>query len=349
MTKEKITKNHGRLKKWLIALAAIVLVAIVALWPTNYYLETPGNAFQVGQFVKSKKKAPNNLYLVTVSMTARPATLAQYLWSYTQEFDERISAKELLGGQTSSQYEELQEWYMETSQQNAIYTAAKKAGLKPKLSYYGVYVMGVQNTSSFKGKLQIGDTIVGANGHHFKSQEALMKYLQSRKLGSKVTIQIIRNRQKKTYSGKIVKVKGTNKPGIGISLVERVKVKTSPKVTINAGDIGGPSAGLMFTLECYQVFTGKNLTKGHKVAGTGTIAANGKVGIIGGVDKKVVAASKAGCEVFFAPTDMTGLKKKSQTNYAEAKRTAKKIKTKMKIVPVANVDDALNYLAKHYQ
>ena len=72
------------------------------------------------------------------------------------------------------------------------------------------------------------------------------------------------------------------------------------------------------------------------------------VGIIGGVDKKVVAADKEGAEVFFAPTDQTGVKK-SQTNYAVAKRTAKKLGTKMKIVPVATFDDALKYLQKHYK
>ncbi len=157
----------------------------------------------------------------------------------------------------------------------------------------------------------------------------------------------MRGKQEKHFTGKIVKVKGTNKPGIGIQLVEHVVVKTKPKLKINAGKIGGPSAGLMFTLESYEVFTKQNLSKGHKIAGTGTISPTGKVGIIGGVDKKVVAASREGAEVFFAPTDSTSVKK-SETNYAVAKRTAKKIHTKMKIVPVSTFDDALNYLKTHY-
>ena len=95
----------------------------------------------------------------------------------------------------------------------------------------------------------------------------------------------------------------------------------------------------MFSLACYQNYTGKDLTKGHKVAGTGTIDANGKVGIIGGVDKKVVAADKEGAEVFFAPTDQTGVKRSPRPT-TRAKRMAKKLGTKMKIVPVATFDDA---------
>ena len=104
----------------------------------------------------------------------------------------------------------------------------------------------------------------------------------------------------------------------------------------------------MFTLESYEVFTKQNLSHGHKIAGTGTLSPTGKVGIIGGVDKKVVAASREGAEVFFAPTDSTSVSK-NQTNYAVAKRTAKKIHTKMKIVPVSTFDDALNYLKSHYK
>lgn len=343
MGKKRIYKNR---LKWIIGIIVIGLLIIASLWPTNYYIESPGSATPVGNYIKTKGvKSRKNLYMVTVSI--RRAVLADYLWSYTQKFEDRVSVKDETGGTSTKQYEQLQQWYMDTSQQNAIYYSAKKAGLKPQLKYQGVYVMNVQKNSSFYKKLMMGDTIISANSHKFKSTKGFMTYLQKQKLGNKVEITVLRNKKKYNFSGKIVKVKGTGKPGIGISMVERVKVSVNPETSINAGEIGGPSAGLMFTLGCYQNFTGKDLTHGHKIAGTGTIDSTGKVGIIGGVDKKVVAADKAGCEVFFAPTDSTGVKK-SQTNYVVAKRTAKKIRTKMKIVPVSNFEDAVNYLQKNY-
>ena len=343
------TKDKGKKKshKWLFFFIAVVAIVVGLSWPTNYYLEMPGEAFQVSQFIRSGKKVPNNYYLVTVSETQRPASVLRYLLSYTRKYETRISKEDLLGDATSSQYEELQNWYMETSQQNAIYYAAKKAGLKPKLNYEGVYVMQVQKHSSFKKKLQIGDTVLGANGHRFKSTEEMLSYFQKKKIGSKVKINVLRNKKPLTFSGKIVKVEGTNKPGIGIQLVEHVKVTTKPELKIDAGAIGGPSAGLMFTLTSYETFTQQDLTKGHKIAGTGTISPKGKVGAIGGVDKKVVAADRAGAEVFFAPTDTSQLKK-ADSNYQVAKKTAKQIKTKMKIVPVGTFEDALHYLQKHY-
>lgn len=331
-----------------VFIALILAIMVMGIWPSNYFIESPGESVPVGQFMKTKRKAPNNLYLVTVSATSRPASVLHYLWSYTQPFDSRVPSSEYLGGQTDSQYQELQNWYMETSQQNAVYYAAKKAGLSPKLKYQGVYVMNVQKNSSFKGKLQIGDTVLGADNHRFKSTQQMMTYLDKKKVGSKVRIEVLRNKAIKHFVGKIVPISGTKRNGIGIQLVERVSVSTKPKLKIDAGDIGGPSAGLIFSLESYQIFTKQNLTKGHIVAGTGTIDPTGKVGIIGGVDKKVVAANKAGAEVFFAPTDQTGVAKEN-TNYEIAKKTAKKIHTKMKIVPVANFDDALKYLKTHYK
>ena len=146
-------------------------------------------------------------------------------------------------GATTEQYEQLQEWYMQTSQQTAIYYAAKKAGRHPKLKYQGVYVMSEQKSSSFKKKLLVGDTIVAANSRKFKSVKGFMAYLQKQKIGQQVTITVKRSGKEKTFTGKIVKVKGTGKPGIGISMVERVKVEVTPKTTISVGDVGGPSAG----------------------------------------------------------------------------------------------------------
>ncbi|MBA1395155.1 peptidase, partial [Lactobacillus sp. XV13L] len=93
------------------------------------------------------------------------------------------------------------------------------------------------------------------------------------------------------------------KPGLGISLVDHVQVHTQPNVKINAGDIGGPSAGLMFSLQIYTQLTHQNLTKGRIIAGTGTISPHGKIGPIGGIDKKVYAANREHAKVFFAPND----------------------------------------------
>ncbi len=81
-----------------------------------------------------------------------------------------------------------------------------------------------------------------------------------------------------------------------------MQVKTKIPVKVDAaGQYGGPSGGLMFSLQIYQQISGKDLQRGRKIAGTGTINSDGTVGEIGGIDKKVIAAHRAGATIFFAP------------------------------------------------
>ncbi|KHE71812.1 hypothetical protein LD39_07855 [Halobacillus sp. BBL2006] len=96
----------------------------------------------------------------------------------------------------------------------------------------------------------------------------------------------------------------------------------------------------MFSLEIYDQLTEKDITKGYQIAGTGEVNYEGQVGRIGGIDKKVVAASEDGCQIFFAPNE-DGRK---GSNYQVAKETAEEINTDMKVVPVDTFQDALNYL-----
>ena len=313
--------------------------------PLPYYVESPGATIDLKELitVNDKEDKGSGSFSLT-SVGIRQATGFLALKAKMTPFEELISEEELTGGATNEEYNQMQQYYMETSQNNAIYYAAKKANVPHRQEFLGVYVMEIMSNSTFKNKLKVGDVLVSVNGKKFNSSQELIKYVSSLKK-SKVRIEVIRGKKHLTFSGETVKLSGTNRYGIGIQLVDHTRVVTKPAVKIDAEDIGGPSAGLMFTLECYQLFTGKNLSS-KKIAGTGTIDDQGKVGMIGGVDKKVIAASRQGMKVFFAPTDQPAGVKKSETNYAEAVKTAKKIHTKMKIVPVARFEDALNYLEK---
>jgi len=129
-------------------------------------------------------------------------------------------------------------------------------------------------------------------------------------------------------------------------------VTTKIPVKVNPGAIGGPSAGLMFSLQIYQQLTDQNIRRGRKIAGTGTINPDGSVGEIGGIDKKIIAAKKAGATIFFAPylkptKAVLALEENHQTNYQVAKATAKKYAPEMKVVPVSSFNQAIKYLKTH--
>lgn len=122
---------------------------------------------------------------------------------------------------------------------------------------------------------------------------------------------------------------------LGVSVDTRVKPVLPFSVSIDAGDIGGPSAGLAFTLAILDALSNGKLTGGHIVAATGTIATNGAVGDVGGVQEKTAAVEKAGAQVFFVP----------QGEYSDAMSVAG---NKIKVVPVTTLKQVLQILQKEY-
>jgi PDZ domain-containing protein len=86
---------------------------------------------------------------------------------------------------------------------------------------------------------------------------------------------------------------------MGVDIIEQYKFPFSVKFSV--GDIGGPSAGMMFALGIIDKLTSDNLTGGKFIAGTGEITSTGQVVPIGGIQQKMVGARDAGATVFLAP------------------------------------------------
>ncbi|MGT2832568.1 SepM family pheromone-processing serine protease [Streptococcus halotolerans] len=348
---EETPQKKSPLKWWLLGIGTAILLAIAFLLPLPYYIEMPGGAYDIRDVLevdKKEDKAKGSYNFVAISqMQATPAAL---LYAWATPFTDVSTAKESLGNYTEDEYIRLNRFYMQTSQNEAIYQAFKLAGKSVNLKYLGVYVLDVAKDSTFKGILDLADTVTGVNGKTFESSKELINYVAKQKIGDKVTVQYLSNNKKKEASGKIIKL-GNGKNGIGIGLVDHTEVETKTPVRFSTGNVGGPSAGLMFTLDILDQINKEDLRKGRMIAGTGTIEKDGSVGDIGGTDKKVVSAAKDKADIFFVPNNpipRAYLKEhpNAKNNYQEAKTAAKRIKTKMKIVPVKNVQDAIDYLEK---
>lgn len=331
----------------------IVGLLLIAFCPIPYYLEQPGTAEDVSQYVTIKNHQDNakgHFLLTTVAV--RQATPLLFVLGHFQQHTEVLSREALMGSGTQDEtFDKLQTYYIENSENTAIAQAYALAKQPYDFHFIGVYVLSVLPQSHFSGRLKIGDTIQTIDGQSFKSSAGFQKYVGQQKTGQKIKIGYLRQGTEKTAVGRLIYLKSTKRPGLGITLTDHTKVTTQLPVKIDAGDLGGPSAGLMFTLQVYDQLTGSQLRRGRSIAGTGTIEANGSIGAIGGIDKKVVAASKAGATIFFAPDDqLTKAEKKQlphyQNNYQIAEKTARSIKSKMKIVPVRHLQDAIEYLQK---
>jgi len=318
----------------------------------EHYIEVPGGAEDIRKVLLVDNKADKeagSYNFVTVGV--EQATFAHLVYAWLTPFTDIYSAKDMTGGSTDEEFNRINQFYMETSQNMAKYQGLTTAGKEIKMDYLGVYVLQVADNSTFKGVLNIADTVTGVNDKTFESSEELVKYVNSQKLGDKIKVTFQEDGQEKSATGKVIKLEN-GKNGIGISLIDRTEVSSNIPITFSTEGIGGPSAGLMFSLAIYTQLADPTLRDGRDIAGTGSISREGEVGEIGGIDKKVVSAAQSGADIFFAPNnELTEEEKKlspnGKNNYQTALETAKKIKTDMKIVPVKTLQDAIDYLKKN--
>lgn len=327
----------------------ILLLAAFLFWPLPKYIEGPGEASAINQFVKVKNhpdRQKGSFMLTSVGISqARPLT---YLWAKAVPYYTIENANDVTSGQNMEQYEQVQQFYMQSSINEAIFTAYKSAHQNVKREYNGIYVLDVQKKSKFKKQLAVGDVVKAIDGRHFKSADGFIKYIQGKKAGNKITILYERNGVQKKAQAPLVKI-SKHRAGIGIILTDNMTVRTKIPVKVNPGDVGGPSGGTMFALQIYSQLTNQDLRHGKKIAGTGTIDDEGNVGEIGGIDKKIIAAKRSGAKVFLAPyikptKAILKVEPDHLTNYQLAKQTAKKYAPEMKVVPISTLDQAISYL-----
>jgi PDZ domain-containing protein len=303
----------------------------------------PGSASEVAPMIKVENADPEEqgtFMMTTVSASyANVALLVANMFNSNAE----VARKETrLGDKSEEEYAAEQVYYMNSSQSSAVQAAYHAAGIPYEDVTEYLYVFSVPAQSN-QGQFHPGDKILNVDSGAVTDPAALSSLLSARKIGDKVKVALQRGDKRIEEEVTLVEVKdkedATGRPGLGvvIAAVQKVKPKEAGKsVSFVNTDVGGPSAGLMFTMEIYNRLTPGDLTKGHRVAGTGTINPAGEVGAIGGVKHKIVAADQAGAEVFFVPIK----------NYDEAKARADKIGTKMKLVPVSTLTEALDYMKK---
>ncbi len=328
-------------RKRKIIYSVIATLVILYFIPLPYYVMMPGSAEPLEPFVEVEGGYAESGSLSLVTVLVSRANVYSLASAALRPYDEITKKEDLLvHGESDKEYDKRQQMEMDNAQDAAVINAYHKAGQPVEIVYKGVYVQSVAEGEAADGILKPGDLITEADGQALTAENQFIDLMATKKEGDTVDLTYVRDEKTKDVTIEVGMIEGSDKkekPGIGIAYSHDRTVETTPEVKIDAEEIGGPSAGLMFSLEIYNQLSEEDITKGHNIAGTGTIDEKGNVGPIGGIDKKVVAADNAGAEVFFAPTG-------SDDNYKLAKKTAEDIGTDMEIVPVDSFDDALIYL-----
>ncbi|WP_028653424.1 YlbL family protein [Nocardioides halotolerans] len=310
-----------------LAMPLVVALAVIALFkPLPYTTYAPGptidvlgttNGKEIIQLPDGQKtyRDDGQLRMTTVSVTPKESDLNLFeVMAAWLDRDDAVYPKEAVypDDKTADQVRDEGQVQMVSSQDTAVAVALQALGetVTPSLE-----VTLVSPGSPADGALAVRDLIREVNGTALsddigKASEELRAAIRSTPPGGKVTLTVLRDgkevevpvtpeeRSADLFSAVTI----TGSPQIGIFLGQGFILPFPVTVTIDPR-IGGPSAGLMFSLAIYDTLTPGSLTGGAAVAGTGEIAADGTVGAIGGIQQKIVGARKAGAQLFLVPAD----------------------------------------------
>ena len=285
----------------------VVAITVVASVQLPYIALSPGSARSVEPLVKIKgrrARASDDILFLTVSV--RHATGAEALIGWLDGDVEVDPERVITGGQSETKNEKFNLQLMSTSKDKATKVALEKLGYKVTQTAAGAVVVDVDPKLPVFRSLTPGDTVIEADGKPVKTSTELVNLLQLHKPGDRVQLLV------RPLDGSVprrVTVTTVPRPGepnrafLGVSLETRQDFRFPVKVSIDSGTVGGPSAGLAFTLAIIDRLTPGSLTGGRKVAVTGTMELNGDVGPVGGVHQKTVAAIGAGARLMLVPAD----------------------------------------------
>ncbi len=289
-------------------------------------------------------KTSGNLNMTTVRVTGADYNMnlveAVYGWL---AHDSVVVPHDTLypGGKTEEQSTQENAEEFSQSQESAKVAALTELGI-PVTSR--VVVSTVIKDSPAQGKLHAGDVIKAVDGTAVKHPEDVAKLVTKHKPGENVTFTVIpaktaaaaekAGKQPEGTEKITITTKNAPKENRAIVGIQAGTDHTFPfDIDIKLADVGGPSAGLMFSLGIVDKLTRGQLTGGKFIAGTGTIDDQGKVGPIGGINMKLVGARDAGARYFLTPGD-------------NCKAAASDTPSGLTLVKVKTIDDAKQSLEK---
>jgi Lon-like protease len=289
-------------------LATVVAIAVAVLVPVPYVILGPGPTLNtLGSYsgqpvvkITGHQTYPTtgNLNMVTVGLQGGPGVnmnIFQALRAWLDPSEAVVPETELYPAGQSAQQTQAQD----TEEMTGSQEQATAAALTELRIPYQTLVTVVSTVPGYPASkvLKAGDVIEAVDGKAVDGQTSLSSMITAHPTGSVLTLEVLR--AGKTQPIEVASKASAGTPVIGVDVQEQYKFPFN--VSISVGNIGGPSAGMMFALGIIDKLTPLNLTGGKFIAGTGEITAAGQVQPIGGIQQKMVGARSAGATIFLTP------------------------------------------------
>jgi PDZ domain-containing protein len=339
--------------RWVGGSIGLVVVAVAVagvLFRVPYVALLPGAARDTGALIEvegiESYPSDGELLFTTVQVRQRP-NLWEYLWLKADDDVEIVDEEVVLGGRTPDENREFNLDLMNDSKSIAIAVALQELGYDAIRSD-GVVIAELVEGAAADGVLELGDTVTAIDGEAVIGTGDLIEILEAREPGDEVVLTVepfdVADPDAEPASKEVSVVLGA-KPDepetafLGVGPIDRVELSDGFDFTvdIDSGTVGGPSAGLAFTLAVLDELTAGELTGGAMVAVTGTIDVAGRVGVVGGVVQKTAAVRDLGADLFIVPAGLPE---------AELARVLDRAGDDLQVAPVEDLDQALEVLAQ---
>ncbi len=309
----------------------LVLAFMITTVPTGFLLESPGPAFDLQGDLRLEGVEPygSNGYFMLTSVSISESNLLNLALSFFSDGLDALKTSDFLGEELDYEEQDIVDTAITyLSRYTATVEGLREAGLPVEVTSLGVMVVAVADGYPASGAVRPGEVIVAVEGEKVTDSEQLNAEINAAPEGGSVTLALrALDREKvKELDGDTMESEGDlpdlalllseevreievtpvyspelERRIIGVSIREYFTYTSGVKVTWDLGTVKGPSAGLMMTLSLVNALTPDDLTGGRRIAGTGEIALDGKVGPIGGLPMKIRAAEREGAEVFLYP------------------------------------------------
>jgi Lon-like protease len=311
-------------------MAAGAAILLAAAWiPLPYYAVGPGPAREVVPLIAVEGHPTydsGRLVMTTVAFQKVTGLTAMLAWL---DPNETVVGQDVLypPGLTVAQERERSLSQMDTSKIAATSVVLHRLTNYPDDHGEGVLIEMIFQKCPAQGELFAGDLVGSIDGTPIDDVEDASRAIGSVAPGDPLTFHISAGGEQHDVTVTRGECPGADRPVVGISMVNSFPFG----VEISSGDVGGPSAGMMYALGLYDLLTPGDLTDGRLIAGTGTMELDGSIGPIGGIADKIVAAHSVGAQVFLVPKD----------DLAEARTVDAGA---MQLISVGSFDDALKAL-----
>ncbi len=286
-----------------VVIGAIIIGAGGLLYSPPYVVIAPGRSFDVsdGIHIEGKANGVNGGYLLTSVQVEQPTGLGLALALIRSREIVPLSAVVPRETRAEDFIEQQQTLFRETRMVAAA-AAAKAAGLEVKLMGTGAEIISVLRGSPAAEVFEVGDVITAVDGQPVQLGDDIGRVVRARPSGSTFRVTIDRGGQSRDVDVRSREGIIEGRPGIGIAVGTRdFSIDLPFEVRFDDLEIGGPSAGVTYAMAIYDILTADDLARGRDIASTGEIDLEGRVGPVGGVEEKSIAADRAGADLFLVP------------------------------------------------